>query len=65
VIFIGERDIPWTPGMTVADVMRNQRKADLGFVLEVDGKVVWQKDWELTHLADGSRLRIRPLMVGG
>ena len=57
--------MPWTPGMTVADVVKNLGRADVAFLVDVDGKVVWEKDWQLTVLPDGARVRVRPMMVGG
>jgi thiamine biosynthesis protein ThiS len=65
VITVGNREMPWTTGMTVADVVKSLGTTGVAFLVDVDGKVVWEKDWQLTVLADGARVRIRPLMIGG
>ena len=65
MITLGNRETPWSPGMTVADIVKDLGRADIGFLVDVDGKVVLQKDWGTTAIPDGARVRVRPLMGGG
>jgi thiamine biosynthesis protein ThiS len=65
MITIGEKQFPWAEGMTVADVARRLSITNPSVMLEVNGKVIWHKDWAKTPLADGSIVKVRPIMSGG
>jgi thiamine biosynthesis protein ThiS len=65
VITVGNREMPWTAGMTVADVLERLGTTGVAFLVDVDGKILWEKDWKLTVLPDGARMRVHPMMGGG
>jgi sulfur carrier protein ThiS len=34
-------------------------------MLEVNGKLIWHKEWGTTPIADGAVVKVRPIMSGG
>ncbi len=65
MITVGNREMPWTPGMTLAEVMKSLGVTNVSFLVAVGGKVVQEKDWPITVLPDGTRVVVHPMMGGG
>jgi sulfur carrier protein ThiS len=64
MISVGDRQVPWSEGMTVGDVIRPLAIPHT-MLLEVNGKLVLRGDAEKTKISDGSKVMLRPIMDGG
>lgn len=64
MISVGGRQVKWSEGMTVGDVVRLLAIPHT-VLLEVNGRIVLRGDAEKTKIADGSIVRLRPIMDGG
>jgi thiamine biosynthesis protein ThiS len=64
MISVGDRQVPWSEGMTVGDIIR-QLAIPLTVLLEVNGRLVLRGDAERTKVSDGSKVMLRPIMDGG
>lgn len=65
MITIGDRRLPWTEGMTVGDAARQAAVAGPSVMVEVNGKIVWQKDWDATRISDGAVMKVLRIISGG
>jgi sulfur carrier protein ThiS len=65
VITVGDKVFPWWEGLTLADIVRElDLPADYAYA-SLDGKLIWKKDWAITTVPDGAKIRFRGIIAGG
>ena len=65
LVTVGDRSIPWRAGLTVADIAQALGLSEAYLLADLDGKLVWQRDWAGTVVADGTTLRFQSVVGGG
>jgi sulfur carrier protein ThiS len=65
MVTVGDRSIPWRAGLTVADIARALNLSDAYLLADLDGKLVWRRDWAGTLVVDGATLRFQSVVGGG
>lgn len=64
MVSVGDRQVLWSEGMTVGDVVR-LLAIPASVLLEVNGRIVLRGDAGKTEIPDGSVVKLRPIMDGG
>ena len=65
MIVVGDKSLPWREGLTVLDIVRELGLPQDHPLADVDGKFVWRKDWEVTRVPDGAKVRFHWVLGGG
>ncbi|MFW5879042.1 MAG: MoaD/ThiS family protein [Myxococcota bacterium] len=65
MIRIGEKEIPWREGITIADVLEEAADAYPYPVVRVNEKAVSRRDFERTTVPDGAELFPIAMIAGG
>jgi sulfur carrier protein ThiS len=65
MVTVGDRRVPWREGLTVQDIVRELALPESYPLANIDGKFVWKKDWEVTAVPDGARVRFHWVIGGG
>jgi len=64
-VVVGDRRVPWRDGLTVQDIVRDLGLPESYPLADVDGRFVWKKDWEVTAVPDGAKVRFHWVIGGG
>ena len=54
-----------TPGITVAELLRELEAPERGVAVALDGEVVRRGDWAGTPIADGTKVEVVVAVQGG
>jgi len=66
VIKVGDREVAWRPGMTLADLLEEALEdGDFYAVVRLDGKLVSRPNFATTKVADGAQVELIPMVAGG
>lgn len=65
MIKVGDREIPWREGMTVADLIRALDDPYPYAVVRINGKTVSRPNFEKTLVPDQSEVFLIPMVAGG
>lgn len=65
VVVVGEQRVPWREGITLLDVLRELGLPESYPLADVNGRFVWKKDWEVTVVPDGAKVRFHWVIGGG
>ena len=57
--------IPWREGLTLEDIARDLDLPEGYAYASLDGKLIWKKDWAITTVPDGAKIRFRGIIAGG
>lgn len=65
MIKVGEREVPWRQGMTVADLLRDLQDPFPYLVVRINGKTVSRPNFEKTEIPDNAQIFLIPMVAGG
>lgn len=65
MITVGEQEIPWQAGMTVATLLDVIEDGHLYAVVKLDGRLISRPFFHTTAVADGARVTPIPMIAGG
>jgi sulfur carrier protein ThiS len=65
VIRVGDREVPWQPGLTLADVVREHADAADTPVARLGEHYVSRADFASTPVPDGVVIYLLPTIAGG
>ena len=65
MILVGDKEMTWQPGMTLAQVMETLEDGQLYAVVRLNGKVVSRPAFDNTPVPDGAEILLLPLIAGG
>lgn len=65
MVYLGEQEIPWRTGMTVASVLEQIEDGHLYAVVKLDGRLVARPHFATTPVSDGARIAPIPMIAGG
>jgi thiamine biosynthesis protein ThiS len=65
MILVGEKEISWTDGMTVADLFIIIEDSYSYAAIRLNDRVVSSPNFETTLVPDGSQVYLLPLIAGG
>jgi sulfur carrier protein ThiS len=65
VITVGDKSLPWREGLTLADIVRELDLPEDHAYASLAGKLIWKKDWAITTVPDGAKIRFREIIAGG
>ena len=65
MILVGEKEISWTDGMTVADLFIIIENSYSYAAIRLNDRVVSSPNFETTLVPDGSQVYLLPLIAGG
>lgn len=65
MVTLGDRDIPWQEGLTVATLLAKLRDGHRYAVVKLNGKLVSRPHFASTPVPDGSRVTPIPMIAGG
>jgi thiamine biosynthesis protein ThiS len=65
MITVGEHEIPWQDGLTVAGVLAKLEDGHRYAVVKLDGKLVSRPHFDTTPVSDHSRIIPIPMIAGG
>jgi thiamine biosynthesis protein ThiS len=65
MILVGDKEMIWQPGMTLAQVMESLEEGQLYAVVRLNGKVVSRPAFDNTQVPDGAEILLLPLIAGG
>ena len=65
MIRVGDRELPWREGMTLADVVRACAEGADAPVARIGEHYVSRADFAATPVPDGSRIYLLPTIAGG
>ncbi len=61
----GRDEAVWSPGMTVADLLRQLRYSFPHIIVSIDGELVPREEYDTCPLADGASVQVFHLTAGG
>jgi thiamine biosynthesis protein ThiS len=65
MIKVGKKDLPWRPGMTVADLLKDLGDPYPYAVVRINDKTVSKPNFDKTHVPDNSEVFLLPTVAGG
>ena len=65
MILVGDKEMIWQPGMTLAQVMETLEDGQLYAVVRLNGKPVSKPNFAGTPVPDGAEILLLPLIAGG
>jgi thiamine biosynthesis protein ThiS len=65
MVSLGDRDIPWQAGLTVATLLAELQDGHRYAVVKLNGKLVSRPHFASTPVPDGSRVTPIPMIAGG
>ena len=65
MITVGEREWPWSEGMTVADILAALEKGDQYAVVRVNDQYISRPNFGKTQVPDGAQIFLIPMIAGG
>jgi thiamine biosynthesis protein ThiS len=65
MITVGEEEIPWQEGMTVAQVLEELQDGHFYAVVRVNGKIISRPNFEKTPVPDQAEIILIPMIAGG
>jgi thiamine biosynthesis protein ThiS len=65
MVSLGDRDIPWQAGLTVATLLAELQDGHRYVVVKLNGKLVSRPHFASTPVPDGSRVTPIPMIAGG
>ena len=65
MITVGDKAIPWREALTLADIVRELDLSESYAYANLDGKLIWKKDWATITVPDGARVRFHGIIAGG
>ena len=65
MIALGDHEIPWQEGMTVATLLARLQDGNRYAVVKLNGKLVSRPHFASTPVPDGSRVIPIPMIAGG
>ncbi len=65
MIKVGDKEVAWQPGMTVASLLQNLDDRGFYAVVRLDGKLVSRPNFATTKVADGATVELIPMVAGG
>jgi sulfur carrier protein len=65
MITVNAEPLEYTPGMTVADILRIKNFIFRMLVVQVNGKIVKRPDYATTTIPDGADVQVIHLISGG
>ena len=65
MITVGDKSLPWREGLTLADVVRELDLQEGYAYASLNGKLIWKKDWAITTVPDGAKIRFCGIIAGG
>jgi thiamine biosynthesis protein ThiS len=65
MITIGDQEIPWREGLTVAILLAQLQDGHSYAVVKLNGKLVSRPQFDKTPVHDGSQITPIPMIAGG
>jgi sulfur carrier protein len=65
VITVNGRKADWRQGMTVRDVLQDQRYTSPRIIVQINGELVRQEKWDSTIVRQGDDVRALHMIAGG
>ena len=65
MIRVGEKQIPWHEGMTVASVLAQMEDGHIYAVVRLNGKLISRPRFDTTPVPDNSEVILIPMVAGG
>lgn len=65
MVHVGEQEIAWQEGLTVATLLSKLKDGHLYAVVKLDGKLVSRPHFNTTPVPDGARVVLIPMIAGG
>lgn len=65
MITVNGEPLEYTPGMTVADVLRQKNFIFRMLVVQVNGQLVRRRDYATTPVPDGAEVQVIHMISGG
>jgi sulfur carrier protein ThiS len=65
MITVGDKTLPWREGLTLADIAQELDLPEGYAYASLAGKLIWKKDWAITTVPDGAKIRFRGIIAGG
>ena len=65
MVHVGEQEIPWQEGLTVAELLAQLMDGHIYAVVKLNGKLVCRPHFNTTRVPDGARVRPIPMIAGG
>ncbi len=65
MILVGDKEVAWHDGMTVAELLESLNDSYSYAALRLNDRIVSSPNYETTLVPDGSQIYLLPLIVGG
>jgi thiamine biosynthesis protein ThiS len=65
VITVGGRQLPWSEGMTIADILADLDDGNQYAVVRVNDQYVSRPNFGKTRVPDGAQVFLIPMIAGG
>jgi thiamine biosynthesis protein ThiS len=65
MVFVGEEELPWQEGLTVATLLAQLNDGHIYAVVKLDGKLVSRPHFKNSTVPDGARVTLIPMIAGG
>ena len=65
MVHVGEQNIPWRDGLTVATLLGTLKDGHIYAVVKLNGKLVSRPHFKTTPVPDGARVTLIPMIAGG
>jgi thiamine biosynthesis protein ThiS len=65
MVFVGEEELPWQEGLTVATLLAQLNDGHIYAVVKLDGKLVSRPHFKNSPVPDGARVTLIPMIAGG
>ncbi|MGD2126672.1 MAG: sulfur carrier protein ThiS [Desulfobacteraceae bacterium] len=65
MIKLGDKNIPWHEGMTVADLLKDLQDSYPYAVVRINKRIVSRRNFDKTVIPDNSEIFLIPMIAGG
>lgn len=65
MITVSAKALPWREGLTLTDIFRELDLPEGYAYASLNGKFIWKKDWAITTVPDGAKIRFHGIIAGG
>ena len=64
-VTVGDQSVAWRASLTLAAIVWELGLSQEYALADLEGKLVWKKDWETTAVPDGAKIRFHGIVAGG
>lgn len=65
MITVGDQELPWSEGLTVADILADLEDGNRYAVVRVNDQYISRPNFGKTQVPDGAQLYLIPMIAGG